>query len=177
MSRETKLPIGLVITAGILVCIRVLPPAIAQSITPQSYLPQVFNQYPLPTATITIYWSRTDWEAAAGGDVATEDFEKDIADYAPLLFPYTTGNGFLLTGQSSAQILNGGLLDTGNNIHFRDWTGGLTFNFPANQEVSALGFNYHASELWYLAIGDSGDLITLQGRRFVGVVIEGIYPT
>ena len=39
------------------------------------------------------------WESSVSGSILTEDFEKDLADWGALAFPYETGNGFVLTGK------------------------------------------------------------------------------
>src|ERR1043165_5297479 len=112
----------------------------------------------------TVYWKRTLWEGAISRTIITEDFEKDEADYGEIAFPYLTGNGFFLTGQSTAQILNDEtLLNTGNLIHFRDWENGLTFTFPNDTAVEAFGFDYKPSETWQLTVNSS--VITIQSEE------------
>jgi hypothetical protein len=111
------------------------------------------------------------------GTILNEDFENDPADYGLLRFPYLTGNGFLLTGQSSAQILRDqNLLKSGNFIHFRDSKDGLTFGFPDNKVVKAFGFDYRSPEKWQFAFDDS--VVPLPGGRggFVGIVVQKDYP-
>jgi hypothetical protein len=131
------------------------------------------NEYP----SFTVYWKRALWETEVEGSMVTEDFEKDEADYGEVSFPYLTGNGFLLTGQSTAQILRDeSLLPSGTLIHLRDWGGGLTISFPNDTAVSAFGFDYKPSETWQLTVNDS--VITIPGGRrgFVGIVIAEDYP-
>lgn len=128
-------------------------------------------------STYTIYWKRDLWENAVKGDTFTEDFENDSGDYGELSFPYLTGKGLLLNGDSSAQILSdGGLLSSGKFIHFRDRGKGLSFTFPNNAAAGVFGFDYESSEIWQLSFNDS--LITLpKGRnRFIGIVIHNFPP-
>jgi hypothetical protein len=124
--------------------------------------------------SFTLYWDRALWNKAIHrNSVNIEDFEKEEADYGELKFPYLTGNGFLLTGQSAAQILRDStLLDDGNQIHFRDWENGLTFIFPNGNSVSAFGFDYRTSEIWQLTFDHS--VITIpEGRKgFVGIIMQ-----
>ena len=144
---------------------------------------------PGPTATylsvnvqhysrFTAYWKRELWDAQVPGELVTiEDFEKDQADYGELSFPYLTGNGFLLTGQSTAQILGDtNLLTTGNLIHFRDSGGGLTFSFPGGA-AQAIGFDYKPSETWNLSVGDCSITIPEGRRGFLGIIATEDYPT
>jgi hypothetical protein len=129
-------------------------------------------------ATYTIYWKRELWEDAIGENAFTEDFENDRSDYGELNFPYLTGNGFLLNGDSSAQIFNdNSLLSSGNLIHFRDWGSGLRFSFPNNSVASAFSFDYKASETWQLAFNDSIITIPKGTNRFIGVVIHNFFPS
>lgn len=143
------------------------------------YLPVILNNYPIPTPTpnptltYDVYSNRALWIEAIGGSISTEDFEKDPADYAELSIPYITGNGFLLTGQSVAQIYyDVTTLNSGNLLHFRDWQVGMTFTFPNSANVKGFGFDYRPSETWKLTVGDS--TITLPGRTkgFVGIVVR-----
>ncbi len=139
----------------------------------QLYLPLIVK------VTFYVGTNRPLWESTVGGNVLTEDFEKDAADYGVLSFPYLTGNGFWLDGQSSAQILGDGtLLPSGNLLHFRDWGSGLTFRFPNDTQVRAFGFDYRAGEEWRLIFNNS-DSITLPPSRpsFVGIVFSGDYPS
>ncbi|MBE2220019.1 MAG: hypothetical protein IAF02_00680 [Anaerolineae bacterium] len=119
------------------------------------------------------------WESSVSGNILTEDFEKDLADWGTLAFPYETGNGFVLTGESSAQIIwSDTLLTSGNIIHFRDWDEGLTFWFPGGTSVQAFGFDYRASEQWYLTFNDV-ETISLPPSRpsFVGIEFYSEYPS
>ncbi len=131
------------------------------------------DQYP----AFTVYWKRPLWESAVSGSVLTEDFEKDEADYGELSFPYRTGNGLILAGRSTAQIIKDEtLLASGNLIHFRDWGNGLTFSFPNDTAVSAFGFDYKPTEAWQLTVNDSVITIPKGRRGFVGIVLYADYP-
>jgi hypothetical protein len=125
----------------------------------------------------TLYWDHALWENAISKNVNIEDFEKDTADYGELKLPYLTGNGFLLAGGSTVQILHdSSLIDDGNHIHFRDWENGLTFIFPDGNLVSAFSFDYKASETWQLKFNDS-IIIIAEGRKgFIGIVIKNDFP-
>ena len=128
-------------------------------------------------STYTIYWKRELWENAIRENPLTEDFENDSSDYGELTFPYLTANGFLLNGDSTAQILNdNSLMSSGNLIHFRDWGTGLRFNFPNNSVAGAFSFDYKASETWQLTFNDN--VITIPGgrNRFLGIVVHNFYP-
>ncbi len=156
---------------------------------PQTLLPFVVMSSPTPTLsptyvalnvheylTYTVYWKRALWESAVSESVITEDFEKDEADYGDLSFPYLTGNGFLLRGQSAAQILGDNtLLRSENLLHLRDWKNGLAFGFPNGAKVGAFGFDYQPSETWQLAFNDSTVTIPKGRRGFVGIVIREGY--
>ena len=127
--------------------------------------------------TYTIYWKRELWESAISGNTFIEDFENDSGDYGELSFPYLTGNGFLLNGESSAQIFNdNSLLASGNLIHFRDWANGLRFSFPNNAVAGAFSFDYKASETWQLAFNDSVITIPRGRNRFIGIVVHNFFP-
>lgn len=130
-------------------------------------------------SSFTLYWDRTLWKKAIHrNSVNMEDFEKDEADYGELKFPYLTANGFLLTGQSTAQIFRDStLIDDGNQIHFRDWEDGLTFIFPNGSPANAFGFDYRASETWQLTFNNA--LITIpEGREgFLGIIMQKDFPT
>jgi hypothetical protein len=140
---------------------------------PPIYLTLNVNEY----SGFTVYWKRTLWENAVRGTATTEDFESDTADYGELSFPYLTGNGILLTGHSTAQILKDEtLLPSGNLLLFRDWQGGLTFSFPYGAAVSAFGFEYKPTEDWRLTFNNSEIPIPKGRRGFVGVVVSQDYP-
>jgi tetratricopeptide (TPR) repeat protein len=129
------------------------------------------NEY----GNFTVYWERSLWEEAISGTVSVEDFEKDASDYGELSNPFLTGNGLLLKGSDSfsGQILTDDtLLDTGNVLHFRDFSSGLTVTFPDKKQVSAFGFDYRPSEDWKLLVENYN--IPIQGGRkgFVGVVFH-----
>jgi len=149
-------------------------PTFTPSPLPPIYVTLNVNEF----ATHTIYWKRDLWENAVSGEYEIEDFEQDSNDYGELTFPYLTGNGFLLTGNSHAQIIdNGSLLPNGNILHFRDWEGGLKFDFPNNRKSSAFSFDYKASETWQLKF--NGVIITIPAgnNRFIGVIINENFPT
>jgi len=142
---------------------------------PAAYQTMNVNEY----STFTIYWKRDLWESAITGNILTEDFEKDEADYGELSYPYLTGNGFLLNGgRCPAQIFRDPtLMNSGNLIHFRDFGCGLTFSFPNNMTVSAFGFDYRPSETWRLKV--NGTVIAIPGGRkgFLGFVMHENFPT
>ena len=137
---------------------------------------------PLPQTLVTpsvieifpfgVYDQRQVWESAVGKMVVSEDFEKDIHGPGELQFPYMTGNRFLLTGKSNAQILVAPeLLDSGNFLHFRAWEQGLTFTFPDDRAVAAFGFDYTTSEEWQLTVSNL-DVIMPSGRnQFMGIIL------
>jgi hypothetical protein len=138
-----------------------------------TYIATHVGQYP----GFTVYWKRELWESAIDAETLIEDFENDEADYGELSYPFLTGNGFLLEGESTAQIISGGnLLPTGNVLHFRDWATGLKFRFPNNASVRAFGFDFKPSEDWHLHINQSLVLIPKGRRGFIGIVIEEDYP-
>jgi hypothetical protein len=117
------------------------------------------------------------WESAIRESPFVENFENDSSDYGEVTFPYLTGNGFLLNGESSAQILgDGSLLPSGNFIHFRDWGTGLRVSFPNNSIAQAFSFDYKASETWQLTFNDT--VITIPGgrNRFLGVIVHNFFP-
>ncbi|MEJ2012658.1 MAG: hypothetical protein P8X64_10620 [Anaerolineales bacterium] len=125
-------------------------------------------------ATFTVFWKPELWEQAAGPSYVCEDFERDAADYGELSYPYLTGNGFLLTGTSAAQIIQSQtLLPSGNLIHLRDWEKGLSFGFPEETSVQAFGFDYVPSEDWIVRF--AGKQVEIPGGRrgFFGVVMKG----
>ena len=148
-------------------------PTITPTFTP-SPLPPIYvtlnvNEF----NTYTVYWKRDLWEDAAHGEIIREDFENDNADYGELTFPYLTGKGFLLTGNSHAQIFNdNSLLQSGNLLHFRDWENGLNFVFPNNMEIQAFSLDYKASETWQLTFNDFVITIPKGRNRFVGIIIH-----
>jgi hypothetical protein len=125
----------------------------------------------------TVYWKRELWERAIDAETLIEDFENDEADYGELSYPFLTGNGFLLEGESAAQIISGGnLLPTGNVLHFRDWATGLRFLFPNSTSVRAFGFDFKPTEDWQLHFNLFHVLIPGGRRGFIGIVIEEEYP-
>jgi hypothetical protein len=149
---------------------------VAPSVTPTysaTYIALHINEY----ADFTVYWKRELWDAVVGGPVAIEDFEKDESGYEELYFPYLTGNEFYLMGESSAQMLTDEtIMATGNSIHFRDWSGGLTFGFPNGVQVSAFSFDFVPSEDWELRINDTTFALPAGRSGFVGVVMHQNYP-
>lgn len=150
-----------------------LVPSLIPSPMPEIYVTLNINEYP----NYTVYWKQPLWESAVGSITGIEDFEHDEGSYGELSFPYLTGNGFLLKGESSAQILgDSSLLESGTLIHFRDWANGLTVAFPNETAASAFGFNYRSNETWRLTFG--GTQVDLPKGRggFVGVVIRNNYP-
>lgn len=160
------------------VVIEPTPAATSTSLPTNAPLPPIYktlnvNEFP----TYTVYWKRPLWENAIQGTITTEDFEKDTADYGVLSFPFLTGNGFLLKGQSSAQILKDqGLLPSGNLLHFRDWKEGLTVSFPGNTAASALGFDFKTGEDWQIAFNNISVPLPKGRPSFVGIVFAKDYP-
>jgi hypothetical protein len=146
-----------------------VPGASAGQSVASTYLALNVNQYP----TFTVYWKQDLWEQAVDGAIVTEDFSQDAADYGVLSFPYLTGHGLLLQGQSAAQILQDTTLLTGGNLlHFRDWHDGLNVRLPNDLPVRAFGFDYRPSESWRLTFNNA-DITIPKGRRgFVGVVFH-----
>jgi hypothetical protein len=153
------------------------------TLTPTVTLAPTLTLTPLPAhlitpnvtefTTYTVYFQRDLWESAAGGPFGIEDFEKDPFDYGELPFPYFTGNRFILTGTSTAQILLAPeLLASGNLIHFRDFEQGLTFTFPNDAAVTAFGFDYTSSEDWLLTFNHILTPLSRGRNRFVGVVMR-----
>lgn len=137
------------------------------------YLPLIIKPMNYQTET-----DRSFWESSLNEPLFVEDFENDFADWGALAFPYETGNGFVLTGESSAQIIDSNLLPSGNHIHFRDWETGLTFEFPESTTVKAFGFDYRASEDWYVTFNDTETIYLPPSRpSFVGFVFTSEYPT
>ena len=127
--------------------------------------------------SFTVYRDRALWENAIDGIVQIEDFEKETMDYGELTLPYYTGNGFLLSGGSSAQILHDpSLIDDGNHIHFRDWETGLTFRFPNSRFVSSFSFDYKASESWQLRFANAAITLPHGRNRFLGIVMKENFP-
>jgi hypothetical protein len=176
------------VACGILFIPAVSILAPTQTPTPSPTSTPTFTPSPLPPIYVTlnvneftthsIYWKRDLWENAAAGEYEIEDFERDSNDYGELTFPYLTGNGFLLTGNSHAQIINSGsLLPDGNILHFRDWEGGLKFDFPYNLEAGAFSFDYKASETWQVKFNEVIITIPAGNNRFIGVIIHENFPT
>ncbi len=141
------------------------------SLDNNNFLPMVVRPI-----TITEYRSRSLWENAIRANPDNEDFEKDRVSYDEIIFPYTTGNGFLLTGQSAAQILHESHWNSGNFLHFRDWKIGLTFTFPNYEAVSAFGFDYRSSEPWQLTINSYTITLSKDSKSFIGIVVSESYP-
>ncbi len=133
------------------------------------------NEY----STFTVYWKRQLWEDSVKGTVAVEDFEKDDDTSGELTLPYLTGNGFLLEGESTAQIISGGnMLVSGKFLHFRDFAKGLTFIFPNDIPVNAFSFDFDTTsyETWYLSLNDSTITIPKGRKGFIGIIIHKGYP-
>ena len=196
-QRKTLIVIaGMLLVAMLVACLFsvMLPPSaslLAPTLSPTPTVTNTPTATLTPTATVTplpahlitpnvtefpdytVYWERGLWENAVGETTALEDFEKDRSDYGELGFPYFTGNRFILTGTSAAQILSAPeLLPSGNLIHFRDWEQGLTFTFPNDMSVTAFGFDYASSEDWRVSL-DSIDIPIPNGRnRFMGIVLR-----
>jgi hypothetical protein len=148
-------------------------PTATPSPLPPIYVTLNVNEF----STYTLYWKRELWESAIRESPFVENFENDSSDYGEVTFPYLTGNGFLLNGESSAQILgDGSLLPSGNFIHFRDWGTGLRVSFPNNSIAQAFSFDYKASETWQLTFNDT--VITIPGgrNRFLGVIVHNFFP-
>lgn len=169
-----------------------LPPSASLLAPTQTWTPTVTST---PTATLTptstlthlppivgtpnsaVYDQRQVWESAVGKTVVSEDFEKDIPGLGELQFPYRTGNGFLLSGKSDAQILVAPeLLESGNFLHFRAWEQGLTFTFPDDRAVTAFGFDYTTSEEWQWQLIFNNvknvNIILPSGRnQFMGIIL------
>ena len=196
-QRKTLIVIaGMLLVAMLIACLFsvMLPPSaslLAPTLSPTPTITNTPTATLTPTATVTplpahlitpnvtefpdytVYWERGLWENAVGETTPLEDFEKDRSDYGELVFPYFTGNRFILTGTSAAQILSAPeLLPSGNLIHFRDWEQGLTFTFPNDMSVTAFGFDYASSEDWRVSL-DSIDIPIPNGRnRFMGIVLR-----
>jgi hypothetical protein len=151
-------------------------PTTSPSITPTvsvTYIATHVGQYP----GFTVYWRRELWESAIEAETLIEDFENDEGDCGALSYPYVTGNGLTLEGDSTAQIIPGGnLLPSGNVLHFSDWESGLKFNFPNNTRVRAFGFDFKPTEDWALQFNLSVVLIPGGRRGFIGIVIEEEFP-
>lgn len=149
------------------------PPTLTRTPLPPIYVTLNVNEF----ATYTVYWNRELWESAVSESPLIEDFENDSGDYGELTFPYLTGKGLLLNGESSAQILSdSSLMSSGNLIHFRDWGTGMRFSFPNNSVVGAFSFDYKASETWQLSFNDTVIEIPGGRNRFLGVIINNFYP-
>jgi len=151
------------------------------TLTPQptftSLPPELVTPYVTELPGYTVYWRRELWESAIAEPFAIEDFEKDLEGYGELDFPYMTGNGFLLDGKSSAQLLgNSGLLPSGNLLLFSDWEQGLTFAFPNNTAVTAFGFDYTSSEVWRLTVNHVEITLRRGGFTFVGIILQQDFP-
>jgi len=119
-----------------------------------------------------IYDQRQVWESAVGKVIVSEDFETDSQGPVELQFPYVTGNRFLLSGKSEAEILNAPkLLESGNLLNFRAWGQGLTFVFPDDSAVTAFGFDYSTAEEWQLRVNNANLVIISGKNQFVGVIL------
>ena len=133
------------------------------------------SQQPTQTAvkiTYDLFYNKVDWINTIEGNIATEDFEKDEPGDGELYFPYKTGNGFVLEGESPAQIFEApSLSESGVILQITDGTGGLTFIFPDNANVRGFGLDYLAEESWKLTVGST--VITMPHGRsgFIGIVI------
>ena len=166
-------------SASLLAPTRILVPA-ASATPSQTSLPTA-TPVLLPGTAVTanlneiipyrIYDQRQNWESVVGKVMVREDFEKDPDGQVDLQFPYVTGNRFLLSGKSEAEILNAPeLLESGNLLHFRAWGEGLTFAFPDDSAVTAFGFDYSTAEGWQLRV-DNANLVIISGKnQFVGVI-------
>jgi len=138
-----------------------------------TYIATYVGQYP----GFKVYWRRELWESAIGAGTLIEDFENDEGDYGELSYPYVTGNGLTLKGDSSAQIIPGrNLFSSGNILHFRDWETGLKFCFPNNISVRAFGFDFKPTEDWQLQFNLSVVLIPRGRKGFIGIMLEEEYP-
>ena len=140
---------------------------------PEIYVTLNVNEY----SNYMVYWKQPLWESAAGDITGMEGFEHEEGGYGTISFPYLTGNGFLLTGDSSAQTLqDSNLLESGALLHFRDWENGLTVAFPNEAAAHAFGFNYRSNETWQLTFNNS-EIVLPRGRGvFVGIVIHNNCP-
>lgn len=123
----------------------------------------------------TIYWKRDLWESAVDGQLHSEDFELDTADYGAIPETYLTGNAWLLQGSKefSGQILNDGtLLKTGNVLHFRDFGEGMKVTFPDETSVRAFAFEYKASEDWRVQTYNFNTILPAGRGGFFGVILS-----
>jgi hypothetical protein len=163
---------------------RTLTPTATRTPTPTlTFMPTV-TFTPLPVTVVTagaaempgvaIYFEKVLWEQAAGPATGIEDFEQDPSAARNLSLTYRSGNRFLLSGASLAQIVRAPeFLDSGNLIgvcHFED---GLTFTFPDGAGVMAFGFDYTSSDDWRLSFNGAPASLPRGRARFVGVVL---YP-
>lgn len=159
--------------------VAILPEAVASPIPratseTQSYSELYVKEYP----AFTLYTKEEYWPPQNQYDVLQETFSEDQTDYGELLFPYITGNGLLLEGESAAQILaDETLMSDGNMLHFRDWEHGLRVQRADKKAIESLSFNYRASEEWKLVV--NGEEIPLPPSRpsFVGLLFHADYPS
>lgn len=98
-------------------------------------------------ATVTVYTDRTAWEANLTSPVVCEDFEAEVQGSHPS--PYTTTKtGTVITTPDPNvvfQIFKGGLINGTQEVHFRDFTAGVRFQFSPVGKVG-FGFDYYASD-------------------------------
>jgi hypothetical protein len=129
--------------------------------------PELIEAFPFE-----VYDQHQVWESAVGKMVLSEDFEKD-GGFGEMLLPYWTGDGFLLSGKSNAQILaDPELLGSGKFLHLLSGKQGLTFTFPDGRAVTAFGFDYTTSAEWHVTVINL-DVILSRGRnQFVGIIIH-----
>ena len=78
----------------------------------------------------------------------------------------------MLTGMSAAQFINAPeLLPSHNLLHFRDWDAGLTFMFPYDASVTALGFDYASQEEWQLQVQNIDIILPSGSNQFVDILL------
>ena len=168
-------------SASLLAPTSTLTPTITS--TPTATLTPTSTFTPLPPILVTpklieifpfeVYDQRQAWESTVGETVLSEDFEKDTYGFRELQFPYTTGNGFLLSGKSNAQILAAPeLLESGNFLHLSAWELGLTFTFPNDRAVTAVGFDYTTAEEWQLTVTNLNVILPSGRNQFIGIILH-----
>jgi hypothetical protein len=129
-------------------------------------------------AAVAVYTNRTQWEAALT-NIACEDFEVEVPGNHQT--PFTTVNGTLITSPSPGipiEVLNGGILNSSRELHFRDFGVGVTFQLSLVGTV-AFGFDYYASDgpgahqpnlPWVLTAGGFATSLAANLPSFIGYI-------
>jgi hypothetical protein len=193
--QTSRILLSLLLAAGVITCLfGLFLPASASLLPPTSTPTATITSTPSPTRTptptitplpanlitpgvakfggYTAYWRRELWEQAIGKPFRIEDFEQEGTAHGSIALPYLTGNKFLLSGKSYAELIDSvQLLPDGTYLHFRDWEQGLTLKFPDETAVTAFAFDYTTPELWVLTYNDVELGLPSGTYQFVGIIL------